>query len=57
LLRGVDEEVVTLAGNPTAEAIAALIAERARAEGLPVTEVRLWETPRACAIFQVERAK
>jgi len=38
--------------NPTAENIAKLIFNHARAEGLPVVEVRLWETPAACATYR-----
>src|SRR5262245_10453341 len=38
------EPVVVLDVNPTAENIAKLIFEHARSAGLPVVEVRLWET-------------
>lgn len=38
--------------NPTAENIAKLIFEQARARGLPVLEVRLWETPTSCATYR-----
>lgn len=37
--------------NPTAEAIARLIYNKARELGLPVTRVLLWETPDSCAEF------
>ncbi|MBN2022823.1 MAG: 6-carboxytetrahydropterin synthase [Pirellulales bacterium] len=37
--------------NPTAENLARLIFEQARREGLPVVEVRLWETPQCQAVF------
>ncbi|MEN6625607.1 MAG: 6-carboxytetrahydropterin synthase [Candidatus Sumerlaeia bacterium] len=37
--------------NPTAEAIARLIHDKARQLGLPVTRVVLWETPDSCAEF------
>ncbi len=50
-LRAHGEPIVTFDENPTAEAIARRIYEFA-ARQLPVVEVRLWETPRACAIFR-----
>ena len=37
--------------NPTAENIAKLIFNHARAEGLPVVEVQLWETPTSSASY------
>ena len=37
--------------NPTAEAIARLIYDKAREFGLPVRRVVLWETPDSCAEF------
>lgn len=50
-LREHGEPIVTFDGNPTAEAIARRIYEFA-VRRLPVVEVRLWETPRACAIYR-----
>lgn len=38
--------------NPTAENIAKLIFRHARAQGLPVVEVRLWETPTSFATYR-----
>jgi 6-pyruvoyltetrahydropterin/6-carboxytetrahydropterin synthase len=38
--------------NPTAENIAKLIFEHARSQKLPVTEVRLWETPTSFAAYR-----
>ncbi len=38
--------------NPTAENIARLIFDYARAQGLPVVEVRLWETPTSYASYR-----
>jgi len=38
--------------NPTAENIARLIFENARQQGLPISEVRLWETPHCFATYQ-----
>ena len=38
--------------NPTAEMLAQLIFEYAVAQGFPVVEVRLWETPDAYATYR-----
>ena len=38
--------------NPTAENIAKLIFDHARGKGLPVIEVRLWETPTSYAAYR-----
>jgi len=38
--------------NPTAENIAKLIFQQARSKGLPVVEVRLWETPTSFATYR-----
>jgi len=38
--------------NPTAENIAKLIFNHARSQGLPVVEVRLWETPTSYATYR-----
>ncbi|HUI07499.1 MAG TPA: 6-carboxytetrahydropterin synthase QueD [Verrucomicrobiae bacterium] len=38
--------------NPTAENIARLIFQHARARGIPVIEVRLWETPTSYATYR-----
>jgi 6-pyruvoyltetrahydropterin/6-carboxytetrahydropterin synthase len=38
--------------NPTAENIAKLIYRHAREQSLPVTEVRLWETPSSFAAYR-----
>ena len=38
--------------NPTAESIAKLIYRPARTQGLPVLEVRVWETPTSCASYR-----
>jgi 6-pyruvoyltetrahydropterin/6-carboxytetrahydropterin synthase len=42
--------------NPTAEAIAQLIFAHAAAQGFPVVEVRLWETPDAFATYRPHEA-
>jgi len=46
-----DEPLVLLDVNPTAENIARIIYEQSLAEDLPVTEVRLWETPKCHATY------
>lgn len=40
--------------NPTAENLAKLIYDFAVGQGLPVVEVRLWETPRCSATYRPE---
>ncbi len=50
-LRRHGEPVVTIPGNPTAEAIARLIFDYARRRGLPVSSVRLWETANSAAEY------
>jgi len=46
------ELVYVMDENPTAENIAKLIFDHARAKGLPVVEVRLWETPTSYATYR-----
>jgi 6-pyruvoyltetrahydropterin/6-carboxytetrahydropterin synthase len=46
------EPVFVMDENPTAENIAKLIFNAARSEGVPVTEVRLWETPTSLASYR-----
>lgn len=50
-LRKLGEPVFEMEGNPTAEAIAKLVFDYARSQGLPVREVRLWETHHSFAAF------
>jgi 6-pyruvoyltetrahydropterin/6-carboxytetrahydropterin synthase len=38
--------------NPTAENIAKLIFDYAHAQGFPIIEARLWETPRCYATYR-----
>ena len=52
LLRRLKEPVFVMDANPTAEAIAKLIYDAARARRLPVSAVRLWETPQSFATYQ-----
>lgn len=52
LLEKLGEPMHLIDGNPTAENIARLIYEFAVGHGYPVTQVKLWETPRCYATFQ-----
>jgi len=54
-LRKLNEPVVVIDENPTAEAIARLIFERVKGEGFPVVEVTLWETINSCATYGGKR--
>lgn len=51
-LQQMQEAVVVLDANPTAEAIAKLIFDHATRLGFPVTAVRLWETPHSSAAYR-----
>jgi 6-pyruvoyltetrahydropterin/6-carboxytetrahydropterin synthase len=51
ILRDLGEPVVTMKGNPTAEAIAKLIFDHAASQKLPVASVRVWETVNSFAEY------
>jgi 6-pyruvoyltetrahydropterin/6-carboxytetrahydropterin synthase len=51
LMKQLGEPVFLMDRNPTAENIARLIFDRAAELGLPVVEVRLWETPHCSAAY------
>jgi 6-pyruvoyltetrahydropterin/6-carboxytetrahydropterin synthase len=51
-LKSLGEPLTLIQENPTAENIARLIYDHAAAEGLPVVEVSLWESPRSCATYR-----
>jgi 6-pyruvoyltetrahydropterin/6-carboxytetrahydropterin synthase len=51
-LRRLGEPVVVIDVNPTAENIAKLIFDYARAQDLPVVEVTLWETETSFATYR-----
>ena len=51
VLEGVGEPIFRTDGNPTAEELARLLFRTARDLGLPVAEVRLWETPDSVASY------
>ncbi|MFN9372371.1 MAG: 6-pyruvoyl trahydropterin synthase family protein [Planctomycetaceae bacterium] len=46
------QPVFVMQSNPTAENIARLIYEQGRQMGLPIQEVRLWETPRSSSSYR-----
>ncbi len=54
-LKSLGEPLTLIQDNPTAENIARMIYDHAAAEGLPVAEVSLWESPRSCATYQPSR--
>ncbi|MBN1909807.1 MAG: 6-carboxytetrahydropterin synthase [Pirellulales bacterium] len=51
VLEKLGEPLYLMDANPTAENLARLIFDQATAHGFPVTEVRLWETPRCYAVY------
>lgn len=55
ILKKQDEPIYVMDSDPTAEAIARLICDQARAAGLDVAEVRLWETPGSVASYVPSR--
>ena len=56
VLQKMGERLYLMDENPTAEAIARLIFDYAEARGLPVTEVRMWETDRSVASYRPSAA-
>ncbi|MHB8902011.1 MAG: 6-pyruvoyl trahydropterin synthase family protein [Thermoguttaceae bacterium] len=55
MLLEMNEPLMLIDDNPTAENIAKLIAEYGLEQGFPVVEVRIWETPNCSAVYQVPR--
>ena len=51
VLTKMGEPLYLIDANPTAENLAQLIFEHARRQGLPVVEVKLWETPKCYATY------
>lgn len=51
LLQAQGEPLYLIDGNPTAERLARLIFEQARALGFDVVSVRFWETPNSAAVY------
>jgi len=56
LLEEAGEPMFLMSVNPTAENIARVIYQVAADHGLPVVEVRLWETPRCFAAYSADAA-
>jgi 6-pyruvoyltetrahydropterin/6-carboxytetrahydropterin synthase len=52
VLEKLGEPMYLIEVNPTAENLAKLIGDVARREGIPVVEVRLWETPHCFATYR-----
>jgi 6-pyruvoyltetrahydropterin/6-carboxytetrahydropterin synthase len=52
MLKSAGEPLFLMDMNPTAENIAALIWSAARRSGLPVAEVRVWETSTSRAAYR-----
>ena len=52
VLQQLGEPLFLMDDNPTAENLARLVLGEARRRGLNVVEVRLWETPQACAVYR-----
>ena len=50
-LRALGEPVYVVDSNPTAECLARLIHDQAKAAGLPVVRVTVWETPSSSATY------
>ncbi len=57
ILQEMGEPLYLLDENPTAENIAKLIYQETRKLGVPIVEVRLWETPRCFATYMEEDAR
>jgi 6-pyruvoyltetrahydropterin/6-carboxytetrahydropterin synthase len=51
-LQAAGEPVFVMESNPTAESIARLIFDVARAHGYPIVEVQLWETQNCYATYR-----
>jgi 6-pyruvoyltetrahydropterin/6-carboxytetrahydropterin synthase len=53
-LQQLGEPVYVLDSNPTVERIARLIFDHVAAQGFPVVQVRVWETPTSFAEYRTE---
>ncbi len=53
-LTGLGEPVLVVEANPTAEHVAKLIFDKARASGLAVSRVTVWETPSSSASYTAD---
>ncbi len=52
VLKDAGEEYVEVGFNPTAENLAKFVFDHATAQGLPVKEVELWESPTSKAVYR-----
>ncbi len=52
ILKEIKEPLFLIDENPTAENIARVIFDYAAAQGLPIVEVRVWETPKSVASYR-----
>jgi 6-pyruvoyltetrahydropterin/6-carboxytetrahydropterin synthase len=55
MLLGMNEPLFLMDCNPTAEAIAGMLLDQLLAEGLPIQEIKLWETPSSYATVRKSR--
>ena len=53
-LRALGEPMYLLESNPTIERIARLIFEKSRELGIPVVNIRVWETPSSFAAYSAD---
>lgn len=53
-LQALGEPIYIVDSNPTVEHIAKLIFDHARAAGVPVVTVRVWETPTSVAAYSAD---
>ncbi len=51
-LKALQEPIVVVDQNPTAEVLAQMIFTYAKEKGFPITEVRFWETPTSFATYR-----
>lgn len=54
VLKDHDQPMYLMDANPTAENIAKLIYDYTSAQGFPIVDARLWETPKCYAVYQGE---
>lgn len=52
VLESLGEPLFLMDENPTAENIARLVYRQGASAGLPIVEIRLWESPSSCATYR-----
>lgn len=52
VLEPLGEPLFLMDENPTAENIARLVYRQGASKGLPIVEIRLWESPSSCATYR-----